>query len=69
MQITTGTPLSPLAPATPGSSSAAQASGAEPSAFAQLLAAQQPAARGNARAERVAEPSPDTRRRQAAAAR
>lgn len=57
MQITTGTPLSPLAPATPGSSSAAQASGAEPSAFAQLLAAQQPAARGNARAERVAEPS------------
>lgn len=57
MQITTGTPLSPLAPATPGSSSAAQASGAEPSAFAQLLAAQQPAARGNARAERAAETS------------
>ena len=57
MQITTGTPISPLAPATPGSSSAAQASGAEPSAFAQLLAAQQPAARGNARGEPAAETS------------
>lgn len=57
MQITTGTPFSPLAPATPGSSSAAQPGGVEPSAFAQLLAAQQPAARGNARAERAAETS------------
>ena len=43
MQITTGTAFSPLAPATPGSSSAAQPGGVEPSAFAQLLAAQQPA--------------------------
>ena len=57
MQITTGTAFSPLAPATPGSSSAAQPGGVEPSAFAQLLAAQQPAARGTARAEPAAETS------------